>query len=66
MSRFVTPRTRTLTLANGDQLIVRERLTVALAVEMERPRASRCMALLPVQKLWRFIGSREWPRAAVG
>jgi hypothetical protein len=27
MSRFVRPTTRTLTLANGDQLIVRERLT---------------------------------------
>jgi len=27
MSRFVRPQTRTLTLANGDQLIVRERLT---------------------------------------
>ena len=27
MSRFVRPQTRTLTLANGDHLIVRERLT---------------------------------------
>jgi hypothetical protein len=27
MSRFVRPETRTLTLANGDQLIVRARLT---------------------------------------
>jgi len=27
MSRFVRPNTRTLTLGNGDQLIVRERLT---------------------------------------
>jgi hypothetical protein len=27
MSRFVRPLTRTLTLGNGDQLIVRERLT---------------------------------------
>ena len=27
MSRFVRPQTRTLTLANGDQLTVRERLT---------------------------------------
>jgi hypothetical protein len=27
MSRFVRPQTKTLTLANGDQLIVRERLT---------------------------------------
>jgi len=27
MSRFVRPHTRTLTLANGDQLIVREQLT---------------------------------------
>jgi hypothetical protein len=27
MSRFVRPQTRTLTLANGDQLIVREQLT---------------------------------------
>lgn len=27
MSRFVRPQTRTLTLANGDQLIVKERLT---------------------------------------
>ena len=27
MSRFVRPQTTTLTLANGDQLIVRERLT---------------------------------------
>jgi hypothetical protein len=31
MSRFVRPQTKTITLANGDQLIVRERLTAGEA-----------------------------------
>jgi len=52
MSRFVRPQTRTLTLENGDQLIVRERLTAgeqrAHHARVYRPGASGRLEVDPL------------------
>lgn len=53
MSRFVRPETRTLTLANGDQLTVRARLTAgeqrASYARLYRPGADGRLQMDPLQ-----------------